>query len=46
MAVEEAEEMCRRRAGTPQMSTSAQEFMYLIKRFFEIQKSGIAVRMV
>lgn len=46
MAVEETEEMCRRRAGTPRMSTSAQELMYLVKRFFEVQKSEIAVRIV
>lgn len=46
MAVEEAEEMCRRRAGTPRMSTSAQELMYLVWRFFEVQKYVTAVRIV
>jgi Holliday junction resolvasome RuvABC ATP-dependent DNA helicase subunit len=46
MTVEEAEEMCRRSAGTPRMSTSAQELMYLVKRFFEVQKSETADRIV
>jgi hypothetical protein len=46
MAVEEAEEMCRRCAGTPRMSTSAQELMNLVKIFFELQKSEIVARIV